>query len=269
MWSFLSSNGLASSTLSVFREQLHTLWFGLYSRGGKGDLGSSGFEHVFVGEYENSDVEGQHYWVQFYELEKIGQINYHGWFDRQKDVQISMQYAWNTHQKMLGGFLIGTSPEFDFSLFTLCTLAKPGAHACPFMLDTYNADVTSYQDTTTNAVKVATAYTTTTTGGSAPGSTTTGKPNADGLGDLVNAMRAADVGKAQPGDIVLNWGNHVKGTTDVSPQPFFTHVNENLFNRQTYNVLHQILDRNLFDPQVCDVESTNGLKTGLEQQFIN
>jgi hypothetical protein len=65
MWNFLKANGffsrskeqiisvkliaaLASSAFSVFREQLHTLWFGLYSRGGKGDLGSSGKERLFT-----------------------------------------------------------------------------------------------------------------------------------------------------------------------------------------------------------------------------
>jgi hypothetical protein len=137
----------------------------------------------------------------------------------QQDVQITMQYAWNTHEKMIGGFLIGTSPEFDFSLFTLCVLAKQGAQACKFMLDSYKADVTSYQDNTTGAVKVATSYPTTGSG-QAAGSSTTGKPNAaSGLKDLVNAMRAADAGKAGPGDIVLNWGNHVSGHTDVSPNP--------------------------------------------------
>jgi len=34
-----------------FKKKLHDLWFELYSRKAKND--SSGFEHVFLGEYKN------------------------------------------------------------------------------------------------------------------------------------------------------------------------------------------------------------------------
>jgi hypothetical protein len=78
------------------------------------------------------------------------------------------------------------------------------------------------------AFQVSTAYPTTgsndygylTTGsGGSPTGGTTGEPSSNALKDLVNAMRAADAGKAQPGDIVLNWGNPVSGQSDVSPNP--------------------------------------------------
>jgi hypothetical protein len=48
----------------------------------------------------------------------------------------------------------------------------------------------------------------------------------------------------------------------------FTHVNENLFTRPTYQALIQILNRNLFAQDVCTAESTGEPKNTLEHAFI-
>ncbi|NWZ74213.1 ENDUC protein, partial [Acrocephalus arundinaceus] len=47
--SFVLSKGLSPSA-EAFRADLHSMWFGLYSRSGGKALDSSGFEHVFHGE---------------------------------------------------------------------------------------------------------------------------------------------------------------------------------------------------------------------------
>ncbi|EYB93062.1 hypothetical protein Y032_0186g1058 [Ancylostoma ceylanicum] len=73
--------GLASMDTEVFKTQLTTLWFNPYSRGGP--EGSSGFEALFAGETLNGDVIRFANWYRFYQLEKQGSVNYHGWFTKQ------------------------------------------------------------------------------------------------------------------------------------------------------------------------------------------
>lgn len=53
------------------------MWFELYGRDG-GRQSSSGFEHVFVGEYKEGEVGGLHNWIQIFLLEKAGALNYTG-----------------------------------------------------------------------------------------------------------------------------------------------------------------------------------------------
>ena len=44
-------------------------------------LGSSGFEHVFIGEIKNGAVGGFHNWFHWYYLEKKGELNYLGYWE--------------------------------------------------------------------------------------------------------------------------------------------------------------------------------------------
>ncbi|NWU44661.1 ENDUA protein, partial [Hylia prasina] len=38
---------------------------------------------------------------------------------------LSLQFRWDGHSKPRGSLLVGSSPEFDLALFTLCFLARP------------------------------------------------------------------------------------------------------------------------------------------------
>ncbi|KAF2351957.1 Somatomedin B domain [Trinorchestia longiramus] len=124
---FMTDHQLITGTL---RENIEEIWFTLYSRSGS-TLGSSGFEHSFVGELDGGDVGGFHNWVSFEIEEAAGNANYHGYIEY-TDLGTSGyvytdQFDWLGAEKSFGGYLIGTSPEFELAIYTLCFFARPNA----------------------------------------------------------------------------------------------------------------------------------------------
>ncbi|NWY48030.1 ENDUC protein, partial [Sylvia atricapilla] len=125
---FVLSKGLYPSA-EAFRADLHSMWFGLYSRSSGKALDSSGFEHVFHGEVKKGSVSGCHNWVQLQALERTGRLEYLGYtwdgpWTGFPDV-LSLRFRWDGHSKPRSSLLVGSSPEFDLALFTLCFLARP------------------------------------------------------------------------------------------------------------------------------------------------
>ncbi|XP_013361112.1 PREDICTED: poly(U)-specific endoribonuclease isoform X2 [Chinchilla lanigera] len=147
-----------------FVDDLKNMWFGLYSRGSEqGD--SSGFEHVFSGEVKKGKVTGFHNWIRFYLQEKEGLVDYYshiydGPWDSYPDV-LAMQFSWDGYYKEVGSAFIGSSPEFEFALYSLCFIARPG-RTCQLSLGGYPLSIQTYAwDKTTygNGRKyIATAY---------------------------------------------------------------------------------------------------------------
>ena len=43
------------------------------------------------------------------------------------------RYTWHGYSKTSGGFFVGTSPELDMAVFTVCFFARPDAK-CPISL---------------------------------------------------------------------------------------------------------------------------------------
>ncbi|XP_060723307.1 uridylate-specific endoribonuclease A [Tachysurus vachellii] len=138
-----------------FLYDLKMMWFGLYSRS-SGSLDSSGFEHIFAGEIKKGKVSGFHNWVRFYLLEKSGLLNYYSYsydgpWTSYPDV-LGMQFMWDGYYKQIGSALIGSSPELDVALYTLCYVTRPGKQ-CRLSLggkqltvQTYTWDKTTYGD---------------------------------------------------------------------------------------------------------------------------
>lgn len=128
---FLTNKGLAPEEENSFKRLLYSMWFKFYKRVREDrNLDSSGFEHVFVGETRERSVIGFHNWIQFYLQEKRGNIDYRGYFRRGTGKEdnprlITIQFTWTKGGgKPIGSSFIGTSPEFEIAIYTICRLMK-------------------------------------------------------------------------------------------------------------------------------------------------
>jgi len=144
--SYLRAKNLFTKSDNEFKTFLTELWFETYSRGNR-IKGSSGFEHVFLGEKKNDKVQGFHNWLYFYYMEEKNKVNYFG--HRQetrlgtKATLLSFSFAWGQEKKSFGSMLIGTSPEFELAVYTTCLLAH-GEEKCKFTLGERNVALTSH-----------------------------------------------------------------------------------------------------------------------------
>lgn len=136
-------------TEEEFVQLLYKIWFQTYSRSkgcGKSDdnkngigitsedanigeehpqkiNGSSGFEHVFVGEIRKNKVIGFHNWIQLYRQEQEGNVDYRG--TRKSigtDRLLTYNLLWKGCEKPFGSSLLGMSPEFELALYTMVFL---------------------------------------------------------------------------------------------------------------------------------------------------
>lgn len=148
---YLVAKGKAPASEAAFKERLHQMWFGLYRRKVEND--SSGFEHVFVGEEKDGAIVGLHNWIQLYMEEKKGNLNYMGYIKpRQRGVSytspseheqlITVQFEWCGDLKPESSSFIGTSPTFEFALYSLCFLA--GEEKQIVEIGPYMVEVTCY-----------------------------------------------------------------------------------------------------------------------------
>eukprot|EP00250_Pteridium_aquilinum_P003118 c13449_g1_i1 orf=184-1512(+) len=128
---YLAAKRIVSRSHEEFKQQLHSLWFGLYGRGGAHGS-SSAFEHVFIGEIKGGreeEVSGFHNWIKFYVEEAAGRVDYQGYIlprrrnHSQPDAHsqcLSIQFTWNGVLKPVSSTFVGVSPEFELALYTLC-----------------------------------------------------------------------------------------------------------------------------------------------------
>ncbi|XP_069828321.1 uridylate-specific endoribonuclease [Dendropsophus ebraccatus] len=163
LFKFFNKKGLYEND-QEFLDDLRQMWFGLYSRS-SGEQDSSGFEHVFVGEVKKGIVSGFHSWIRFYMLEKKGLVDYHshnydGPWESYPDV-LGKQFKWDGFHKEVGTQIIGCSPEFDFALYSLCFISRPGKK-CTVSMGGHEISIQTYEWTKTsykNGKKfIATAY---------------------------------------------------------------------------------------------------------------
>ncbi|XP_043480501.1 poly(U)-specific endoribonuclease homolog isoform X2 [Leptopilina heterotoma] len=134
---FLSNKGFLKQDYYAYKDLLRTMWFNLYSRG-DGKIGSTGFEHVFMTELKlGTEVSGLHNWIYFNAEELKKRADYLGYLKKidlgDKAAVLKVHSKFNNIDKPVTTMFIGTSPELEMSLYTVCFLVRPDG-SCPVSL---------------------------------------------------------------------------------------------------------------------------------------
>ncbi|XP_023176135.2 poly(U)-specific endoribonuclease homolog [Drosophila hydei] len=159
---FLANKGIVGSDYDEQLKFLQELWFTPYSRG-NGIMGSSSFEHVFMAELRDRKVLGMHNWLYFAEQEQQGHVDYKGWLNRvetgrHNQFALAFRMSFFGVQKSFNGFFVGTSPELELSLYTVCFLTTPKNEVCEIQLGTAKLSIVSYVWEWKGKHLIATAY---------------------------------------------------------------------------------------------------------------
>ncbi|XP_067666075.1 uridylate-specific endoribonuclease B-like [Haliotis asinina] len=150
---FLVNNGFIKSDLHAFRTVINEMWFELYPKRQATANSDSGFEHIMIGEKTvhhqhdqqntTATIGGFGNWVQFYQEEKAGNLNYYGYVKyTQNPNVVDVVFNWKDALAKGKTFFVGSSPEFDLALYTVCGLAYPNK-ACSFVINGQHYKVTA------------------------------------------------------------------------------------------------------------------------------
>ncbi|CAH2240706.1 jg13943 [Pararge aegeria aegeria] len=146
LMNFLKDKGYVTPDPKQQRDFLKQIWFGLYSRG-KGKISSSGFEHIFVSELKNGEVSGLHNWLYFSKEEVANRINYLGYLKyvefNDKGAVLKMHFNQQGVDKPVDTMFVGTSPELEIAIYTLCYVTRVG-NDCKLKLGNKDLDIVTH-----------------------------------------------------------------------------------------------------------------------------
>ncbi|XP_046737931.1 endoribonuclease CG2145-like [Diprion similis] len=141
---FLSDHGLFGNGNRTYREILKHVWFYQYPRHQRINVAtSSAFEHIFCGELKNGrQLIGFHNWVSFNNAERSGDMEYWGYRWKRSLANTTIPAVVYATYRYVGkvkssSFFVGTSPELEISLYTLCYFARPDKY-CHISMDGTN-----------------------------------------------------------------------------------------------------------------------------------
>lgn len=134
---FLADKSFVRKDYYEYKDVLRRLWFTLYSRG-EGKIGSAGFEHVFLTELKlGTEVSGLHNWIYFNAEEVKRRADYLGYMKKldlgNKAAILKLHAKFNGYDKPVTSMFIGTSPELEMAIYTVCFFARPD-QTCPVSL---------------------------------------------------------------------------------------------------------------------------------------
>ncbi|XP_046627971.1 endoribonuclease CG2145-like [Neodiprion virginianus] len=133
---FIASKGLIPNDEYEFKDALKRIWFSQYARENN-IISTSGFENVFLAEKFQMEITGLHNWIYFNEQESAGKANYLGYIREAKlgnnAVIIKLRATLNDIVRPVTTIFVGTSPELEMALYTICFFVRPNG-ACPVSL---------------------------------------------------------------------------------------------------------------------------------------
>jgi len=162
-YNFLFEKSAFTGTFEDWGRHVYDTWFGMYDRA-RTILGSSGFEHVFIGEVKKGQVSGFHNWFHWHWLEKEGHINYLGYWEHvtlgnqgDRGDGLSFTFTWDGVQKPYGSAFIGTSPSLELAVYTTCLLARPDTK-CHMVLGDQDVYIQTWRTVVGSQVYVGSSY---------------------------------------------------------------------------------------------------------------
>lgn len=132
---FLVRNKYIPPNKAKFGQGIFDIWFN-----GKNtsQRSLSAFQKVFVGEtvFNPRKISFRN-WIQFYSLELKISLNYYGYvrFWKNDPMIISPMFSWRRGTAVSDNIFVGTSPEFELALYTLCFYLNPDTE-CECKLNT-------------------------------------------------------------------------------------------------------------------------------------
>lgn len=164
MLKFLNEKKIFTLGSKDLEHKLKELWFTVYRRNGDCDgPNSNGFEHTFVGEYSTirRDIFGFHNWLFFAHEEERGALSHFG-IDKMIDLKgrghiVRTNIQWKNLTKTGVTMFVGTSPELELALYTVCFFCRPDAK-CKVRLNGQEFQVQTYHHNWFAKVLVASAY---------------------------------------------------------------------------------------------------------------
>lgn len=156
---FLATKGYFAKNTQTYKTILKSIWFQQYSRI-KGSIGSSGFEHVFLVERKkDNSIIGLHNWIYFAKQESLNNVNYFGYgrkilFDN-KAALAKIHFNFKQQHKV-SSMLIGTLPELEIAIYTLCFYTRPNERCrISFAAHKFNIQTHTWQHDNKNFVGAA------------------------------------------------------------------------------------------------------------------
>ncbi|EFN80023.1 Placental protein 11 [Harpegnathos saltator] len=161
---FLADKGFVQQDYYKYRDTLRGIWFNLFSRG-QGKIGSAGFEQAFMAETRQADsgteIYGLHNWIYFNAEETKRHIDYLGYMNKvdlgNKGSIVKVYVKFNGHDKPVTTMFVGTSPELEMALYTVCFYARPNGK-CPVSLGGTKFNIVTYKFKYRGQDLIGTAY---------------------------------------------------------------------------------------------------------------
>ncbi|XP_078595388.1 uncharacterized protein LOC144872762 [Branchiostoma floridae x Branchiostoma japonicum] len=141
---FLAEKGCVPETRKGFKDMLYKMWFTPYTSTHSDGVQrpSTAFEHTFVGETRCQHMMGFHNWLRLYKQECQGSIKVNNCWqccDFGDRMILKIAFTWDVgiqtrdRCSCMCSFFVGTSPEFELALYTVCFLAGGGGRTEVFL----------------------------------------------------------------------------------------------------------------------------------------